>query len=360
MEALSSETYIQVDFIPHNPRLPGILRRLQSIKYIRTIVTTLLYWTLLLVRVRKYDVIHVFSASYYSYLLSAMPALVVAKIFRRRSILNYRSGEAEDHLKNWKSAVPTIRLADEVIVPSGYLVDVFARYGLKAHPIYNIVELDRFAFRMRRPLRPVFLTSRLLEPLYNVPCVLRAFQIIQRRWPDASLTIAADGWMRKELETLANELGLRNTKFLGFVAFEEMPKLYDSADIYLTATNIDNMPSSVTECMAAGLNVVTTDGGGAIPYIVTNEVTGLIVDRNDHKALAAAALRLLDDEELAVTLARNAREACVKFTWRHVREQWITIYEKLAKPSGALRNDVEDASVKNGRVLKSEIGVAAE
>jgi glycosyltransferase involved in cell wall biosynthesis len=360
IEALSREIDIQVDFIPHNPRLPGTLRRLQSIKYIRTIVTTILYWALLLERVRKYHVIHVFSASYYSYLLSAMPALVVAKIFRKKSILNYRSGEAEDHLKNWKTAIPTIRLADEVIVPSGYLVDVFGRYGLKAQPIHNIVELDRFEFRERRPLRPVFLTSRLLEPLYNVPCVLRAFQIIQRHRPEASLTIAADGWMRKELETLAQKLGLRNTKFVGFVAFEEMPKLYDSADIYLTATNIDNMPSSVTECMATGLNVVTTDGGGAIPYIVTNEVTGLIVPRNDHEALAAAALRLLDDDELAVTLARNAREACVKFTWRHVRQQWVTLYEKLAKRPEAKRNDVEDANVKSGRVLKSEIGVASE
>src|SRR4030095_175229 len=146
----------------------------------------------------------------------------------------------------------------------------FARYGLSARAIHNIVELERFTFRERYPLRPVFLTSRLLEPLYNVPCVLRAFGIIQRHYPDARLTIAADGFLRADLEALARDLKRRNAEFIGFVPFEKMPALYDAADIYLSATSIDNMPSSITESMACGLNVVTTDGGGAIPYIMIN------------------------------------------------------------------------------------------
>lgn len=330
-ERLRDEAKLQVEFLPHNPRLPGVLRRLQSIKYVRTVVTTLFYWGLLLWRAREYDIIHIFSASYYSYLLSAMPALVVARLFGKKSILNYRSGEAEDHLENWRTAVPSIRLADEIVVPSGYLVDVFARYGLRARAIHNIVELDRFSFRERSPLRPVFLTSRLLEPLYNVPCVLRAFAIIQQRYSQARLTVAADGWLRNDLEKLALDLKLRNVDFIGFVPFGSMPDLYDSADIYLSATNIDNMPSSITESMAAGLNVVTTDGGGAIPYIMTNEVSGLIVECDDHEALAAGAIRLLNDAELATRLARNAREASKKFSWPFIRDEWLNLYLDLAK-----------------------------
>lgn len=332
-ERLRGEAELQVEFLPHNPRLPGVLRRLQSIKYVRTVVTTLFYWSLLLWRARQSDIIHTFSASYYSYLLSAMPALVVSRLFGKKSILNYRSGEAEDHLKTWRTAVPSIRLADEIVVPSGYLVDVFARYGLCARAIHNIVELDRFSFRERSPLRPLFLTSRLLEPLYNVPCVLRAFAIIQHHYSQARLTVAADGWLRNDLERLARDLKLHNVDFIGFVPFEAMPALYDSADIYLSATNIDNMPSSITESMAAGLNVVTTDGGGAIPYIMTNEVNGLIVERDDHEALAAAAIRLLNDAELATRLARNAREASKKFSWPFIRDEWVNLYFNLAKDS---------------------------
>jgi glycosyltransferase involved in cell wall biosynthesis len=168
MEGLRREPSLDVGFLPHNPRLPGILKLLQRMKYVRTVVTTLAYVALLLWRVREYDIIHIFCASYYSYSLCAIPALFIARLFGKKSILNYRSGEAEDHLENWRTAVPTIRWADEVVVPSGYLVDVFARHGLHARAIYNIVELDRFSFRERQPLRPIFLTSRLLEPLYNV------------------------------------------------------------------------------------------------------------------------------------------------------------------------------------------------
>ena len=331
MEGLKCDTDLEIGFVPHNPRLPGVLRALQKVKYLRTVVTTLAYVMLLLWKIRMYDIVHVFSASYYSYSLSAAPALFIARLFGKKSILNYRSGEAEDHLATWKTAIPTIRWADEIVVPSGYLVEVFAQHGLQARAIYNIVELDRFPFRERSPLRPVFLTSRLLEPLYNVPCVLRAFAVIQEQYPEATLTVAADGFLRADLEKLARDLRLRNCEFIGFVRFEDMPALYDAADIYLSATNIDNMPSSITESMACGLNVVTTDGGGAIPYIMTHEVTGLIVDCDDHLALAHEALRLFEDSELALRLAHNAHESSKKFTWPCIRDEWLNLYRELTE-----------------------------
>jgi len=329
-ELFRDEPAVDISFIPHNPQLPGPLGWLQQIKYLRTFVTTVAYCVLLFLRVPRCELIHVFSASYYSYLCCVAPAILIGKLFGKKVILNYRSGEAEDHLRNWRTAIPTIKLADQIVTPSGYLVDVFARFNLKARFIFNIVELDRFIYRERKPLRPVFLTSRLLEPLYNVPCVLRAFALIQKQYPEASLTVAADGWLRPDLENLARSLGLRNTRFIGFVPFAEMPKLYDSADIYLTATNIDNMPSSVTECMASGLNVVTTIGGGAIPYIMTDRESGIIVPPNDHEAMAAAALRLLAEPDFAVTLARNAREASKRFTGAAIKQQWLELYHQLA------------------------------
>ncbi|HEX4900850.1 MAG TPA: glycosyltransferase family 4 protein, partial [Pyrinomonadaceae bacterium] len=187
----------------------------------------------------------------------------------------------------------------------------------------------------------VFLTSRLLEPLYNVGCVLRAFQVIQRRYPKARLTVAADGWMRGELEDLARSLELRDTKFIGRVLFEEMPAMYDSADIYLTATNLDNMPSSITESMASGLPVVTTDAGG-IPYIVTHEQTCLMVSCNDHEAMAAAALRLLEDPDLAIRIGKQARDAARKFTWPAVRDEWVKLYHELFAEQSAGEMPAED------------------
>jgi glycosyltransferase involved in cell wall biosynthesis len=329
ISGLEGEERLEISFLAHNPRLPGPLRLLQRIKYVRTVVTSLVYWAQLATRLWRYDVVHVFSASYFSYLLSVMPAILIGKLYGKKVLLNYRSGEAEDHLANWKlSAIPVMRRADLIVVPSGYLVDVFARFGLAARPIFNMVELDAFTYRERRPIRPVFLTSRLHEPLYNVPCVLRAFALIQARFPDASLTVAGDGWMRPQLEALARELALRNTRFVGRVVFERMPALYDEADVYLTATDLDNMPGSVIECLSCGLPVVTTDAGG-VPYIVTHEETALIVPRGDHEAMAHAAIRLLEDNAFAVRMAQAGRESCRRFTWTAVRDEWLRTYEEL-------------------------------
>ena len=159
-----------------------------------------------------------------------MPPLLVGKLLGKKVVLNYRSGEAKDHLTRWRLAAPTIRLADVIVSPSGYLVDVFARFGLKARSIFNIIDPNKFRYRQRRKLRPVFLHNRGLEPLYNVQCTLRAFQIVQRKYPDATLTVAHDGSLRSNLEALARELDLRNTNFIGSIPQSRVAELYDAAE----------------------------------------------------------------------------------------------------------------------------------
>ena len=167
--------FLDVGFLEINPRLPGPLRKLQAVKYLRTVVTSLVYIATLLKRVPKFDVIHVFSASYFSFVLAPSPAIMIAKLFAKKVLLNYHSGEAEDHLTRWRRTAPwTIRLADEVAVPSAYLVRVFAKFDVQARAINNLIELDDFTFRERNRLRPVFLSNRNLETHYGVDCVLRA------------------------------------------------------------------------------------------------------------------------------------------------------------------------------------------
>ena len=61
-----------------------------------------------------------------------------------------------------------------------------------------------------------------------------------------------------------------------------------------------------------------------------------MVERNDHEAMASAALRLLEDPELALQLARRARESCRRFSWEVVQEEWLKLYHELAR-HGALK-----------------------
>lgn len=331
VRALSLDPALKVEFLPQNPRLPWPLAYLQHVKYIRTIVTTVYYLLLLLVRMGRYDIVHVFSASYWSYLLSSAPPLFVARLFRKATVLHYHSGEAEDHLRRWsRTAGPLMKRFDAIVVPSDFLVQVFSKFGLGAESVPNILDIDRFQFRIRAPLRPRFLSCRLLEPMYNVALAIRAFHIIQQEMPGATLSIAADGSQRSSLEQLVTDLGIENVKFLGFVSFDRMPELYDAHDIQLIGNDVDNSPASITESCAAGVLVVSTNAGG-IPYIVRHEESALLVECGDFRAMARESLRLLHDPLLAGFLAQNARELVRSYSSGVIVPKWTKLYRQLVR-----------------------------
>jgi glycosyltransferase involved in cell wall biosynthesis len=330
-----------VDFLPHDPRSSRLLRALQRVKYVRTVATSIAYVRSLFQRLPNYDVVHVFSASYWSFLLAPVPAIRIGKWLGKKVVVNYRSGEAEDHLTTWpKTSVPTLLRADAVVTPSKYLVDVFARFGVPAQSIANFVDPASVQYRRRESLRPVFLSNRNFQSLYNVPCVLRAFAIIQQRLPNARLIVIGDGPEREHVHAVARELALSSVEFLGAVAPTEMGRWYDEADVYLNASDIDNMPNSIIEAFACGLPVVTTRAGG-IPYVVQHERNGLLVECGDHNGLAAAALSLLEDPALARRLiATGLTDVERHYTWAAVGEQWATLYRRLVE-GGALAHSSE-------------------
>ncbi len=125
---LRREERIEVSFLPIDPRLPAALGKIPCL---RTVARLALFLPALLLRVRRHEIIHVFAASYWSYTLWNLPAILAGRWFRKKVIVNYRSGEAQDHLTRWRSAAPSLRLADEIVAPSPYLVEVFARFGLR-------------------------------------------------------------------------------------------------------------------------------------------------------------------------------------------------------------------------------------
>jgi glycosyltransferase involved in cell wall biosynthesis len=328
LELFASDPRLIVTHLPVNPRLPRLLRPATRVPYLRTVINFVVFLIGLIRDLPRHDVVHVFTPAYTSFLFWTTPATVLSKAAGKRVIINYRDGQAEDHLQHWRTAVPVLRLADAIVTPSGFLVDVFARFGLRAESIFNVIDRRRFIDRRRGTLRPHLLHNRILEPLYNVECTLRAFRLIQDRYPDARLTIAHDGPLRDKLEQLARELNLRHTEFVGKVSQQDMPALYDRADVYVTSPDIDCMPGSLLECFASGLPVVATDAGG-ISYIAEHERTALLVPRGDHREMADAAIRLIEDSSLVERLTANAREEVLRYDGHAVRDAWCRLYARL-------------------------------
>jgi glycosyltransferase involved in cell wall biosynthesis len=330
LRAWRGDPDVEAWLVPINPAPPRVLRFARRVKYLRTIVNELTYVPLLVREIARADVVHVFSASYSSFLLAPLPALTVARALGRPVVMNYRSGAAPQHLGRSAIARHAIARVDKNIVGSRFLRDVFGRFGIRAEIIPNLVDLERFRFRERDPLRPRLVSTRTFEALYNVACTIRAFRLVQDRWPDATLTLVGGGSEERSLRELAATLNVRNVAFAGRVTPDEIARVYAEHDIYVQSPTVDNMPTSVIEAYASGLPVVSTAAGG-VPAILTHGVHGLLAPPDDHAALAANVLRLLDEPALGRQLARAAFATCRACTWPAVREQWLRAYRSVVE-----------------------------
>ena len=324
MERLRAEGH-EMRFLPINPAFPAGMRWLRRVPYLRTLVNQLLYipslWSL-----RQTDTVHVFSASYWSFLLAPAPAMLAARVLGKRVVLNYHSGEANDHLQHWGRRVhPWLKLADEIVVPSPYLKEVFARYGYRTRVIRNVVDTHRFSYRERSPLRPHLLSVRNFEPHYRVGNTIEAYALLKQRYPDATLTLAGYGSQEAELRRLAASLAVSGVRFIGRVAPGSVQETYADADVFVNSSEVDNQPVSVLEACASGLPVVST-AVGDIPAMLRHGEAGVLVPPSNPAAIAEAVAALIEDPARAMAIARRARGEVERYTWPRIREQWIEVY----------------------------------
>jgi glycosyltransferase involved in cell wall biosynthesis len=313
---------VHVSYQASNPALP---RWLESIPYLRTLARFPLYLAQLTLGLRNADVVHIFSTAFSGFLISTVPAYCVARALRKKIFVNYRSGLARSHMNASSFARNLLRRADKVLVPTSYLADVFREFQITALAIPNLVDSNLFSYRLRNPLRPIFLCSRNLEACYGIDLVLRAFSEIQKAFPEARLALLGEGSKENAIRYLITELRLTEVEMPGRIPRERIGDFYDRADILINASRVDNMPVSILEAFAAGLPVVSSNAGG-IPAIVSHEETGLLSDVEDWRQLAANAIRLLRDPALTPRLVENAYRQSLSYRWNEIRGQWLRAY----------------------------------
>lgn len=329
IDALRTEGF-DIEFIPVNPRFPYGTGWLRRIPYLRTILNQLLYRNSLK-RIRNVELVHLFSASYWSFLLAQVPAIKAARNYGKKIVLNYHSGEAEDHLRNWGDRVhPWINKVDKIVVPSVYLKQVFARYGYATQVISNIINPAQLKFRKRLILRPKLLSIRNLEPIYRIENTLEAFALIKKEIPEATLTIAGYGSLETTLKNKVRDMELTDVEFIGRVEPSQIRSVYDQADIFINSSVVDNQPVSILEAFVAGLPVISTPTGD-IANMIRDHENGLIVPQDNPQKLAEAILWLLANQHTAALMTAQAKSDVERYTWTHVRKQWIALFNGECK-----------------------------
>ncbi len=325
-----------VHFVETDTQLPRGLRALLRVRFLRTAVRMLWFVPRLIRAMRRSHVTHVFSAAYWAFVLVAGTATALGRLLRRPVIINYHSGEADDHLRRSPRTIRWILTgARELVVPSRYLRDVFRNYGYRSIVVPNAVDGERFPYRVRRGPFLRFLCTRNLEPCYDIATAVKAFRIVADAEPRAVLTIVGSGSQAGELHHLVHDLDLKDqVRFVGAVPHDAIASFYADGDIYLNPAIVDNQPLSVLEAMASGLVVISTAAGG-VGDLLSDGAAGYLVPCGSPDSIAAAATRVMHDGALFTRLTEAARSTLRAHEPRTVVDQWLGCYRRTASSMGS-------------------------
>jgi len=289
---------------------------------------------------------HIMGNSGWSWHLFAAPAIWIASIRGCIVVLNYRGGEAESFFsRSFRYVRPTLERCDQVIVPSGFLKEIFARYGVEVKVVRNPLDLEKFRVKSKnKHLKkgPNLAVCRNLESIYGIPCALRAFVKILDHHPTSILWITGSGSQEKELKLLTEKLGITDKViFTGRLTPDQMVKLYHKADIVLNPSEVDNAPNSLLEAWAAGVPIVTTNAGG-IPHLVKHKKTALLIPVNDDLAMAEAALEILNNPSLGCSLRKAGYLKARDHAWEEVKYNLFFSYSQAVEKHRLKHNSVKN------------------
>jgi glycosyltransferase involved in cell wall biosynthesis len=332
----------QVEVVQVNaPYRPAWAGRVQGL---RAVVRLLPYLAHLWQACGRADIVHVMANSGWSWHLYAMPAIRMAALRRTPVVVNYRGGEAGSFLDRSAERVRrSLRLCAGLLLPSGFLLEVFARHQMHGRVVPNIIDLQRFqpappAPAPKRP--PHVVVARNLEPIYGIDVAIAAFARVLQQHPQARLSVAGSGPLLQTLSEQAAGLGIGDSiRFTGRLDRDQMAALYRDADLSLNPSHVDNMPNSVLESLACGVPVVSTRVGG-VPFIVEHERTALLVPPADAGAMAEAALRVLNDSALASRMREQGLAEVQRYRWEAVKASLLAAYHDALRPSPGLARPV--------------------
>jgi glycosyltransferase involved in cell wall biosynthesis len=275
---------------------------------------------------RQFDVLHIHGCSGLGF-YPIVIGIIAGKFNRKRTILTYHGGGLETFISKYPRIVKLfLRNADLVTVPSKFIEQVFLKHGIQVLNLPNIIREENVSYMPRERIRPRLIVTRSLEGVYNIPLAIKSFALIQKKIPDAQLTIVGDGSKANDLKQFIKENNIENIVFTGRVRNSDIGTTLNEADIFLNPSNEDNMPFSLFEAFACGLPVVSTNVGG-IPDFIDHGINGLLVPKDDEIEMSNSIEFLLKNPLEAQKIAERGYLTFKDFTWENLCSSYIELYE---------------------------------
>ena len=214
------------------------------------------------------------------------------------------------------------------VSPSQYLKSAFEEFGY-SNIIYipNSIELHQYVFKQREFTAIKLFLLRAFSKIYNPSLAVKTLKALQDDGISATLCMVgpdADGSL-SGVKALAKKLQVDVT-FTGKLTKKEWITLSDDYTIFINTTNFDNMPVSVIEAMALGLPVVSTNVGG-MPFLINNDVDGLLTAPNSVDAFVDAIKTIIHKPDKAIAMTHKARQKVAQFDWNIIKKQWFYVLQ---------------------------------
>jgi len=237
------------------------------------------------------------------------------------------------HLQGW-----VLRHATIVTTPSQYLGEVIqGAYRISPERVitnYNAVEIPTEApFTEIKQPHQLVATARLVA-WKGIDGIIKAVDILRKKYPDVHLVVHGDGPSRTELEALTAELGAQDyVTFTGNVSRTETWHTRKVSAVYVLNSTYEGLPHTALTTFAAKIPIVATDIPGT-NEAVYHEKTGLLVEPNNPVQLADAIERLFENPDLQTKLVDNAWQSIHdKFSWEAHVKQLLELFDSAtSKP----------------------------
>jgi colanic acid/amylovoran biosynthesis glycosyltransferase len=257
----------------------------------------------------------------------AVHLLPLIRAWKKPSIVSFHGADAMVDLNKPAYRSATLEMLDGVtlvLVRSESLRRALVDLGCDPQKIQiqrTGIPLEEFPFRQRTFPRNgewhFVQAGRLIEKK-GLPVTIRAFEVFVRQYPNATLTIAGEGPLLRELETLARELRIaQHVSFTGFLSQERLREIYYRSHIFLHPSQIgrdgnqEGIPNSMLEAMATGLPVFATEHGG-IPEAIEHNISGVLVPERDEFALVETLLDAVQDPGVISRIAQAGSDGVRK------------------------------------------------
>lgn len=213
------------------------------------------------------------------------------------------------------------RFADGIVLQTTHNQAYFSKtVQRKSAVIYNPIDLgDKAGLALRTDKKKRIVSVGRLMPQKNQIMLLEVFARLRQQYPEHTLTIYGEGPARQDLEAEIARLGLTGAVELPGSVKDVHDRMAD-AQLFVLPSNYEGMPNALIEAMCLGLPVISTKVSGATDLV--NGENGLLTKVGDGEALYNAMARMLAEEALRASCARQAARLNDELQPQQILTQW--------------------------------------